>query len=676
MKIHDFPVVKITLFFIIGLLVGFYFKIGLLISLGLQITTIIIFLFSFYISNKRFVQTNAFGLSTFFLFISIGITTNILHDNRTNKNHYSRTTDFDKKHSIILVTRERLKSSLKNDRYFAEIIKVDSKQRVGKIILNIRKNDKNVSLISGSKLLLFEALIPTQKPNNPDQFDYSVYLEHKNVYAQVYSSLENIKISDQQHKDLYHYIYKFREKIIRKLDKSGFGKEELAVLSALILGQQQDISPEVQKDYQYAGAVHILSVSGMHVGFIMIFISILLSSLPNDKKSNIIRIIITISCLWIFTLIAGLSASVVRSAAMFSFITVGAVLNRQNNTYHTIILSLFIILLIEPGFLYDIGFQLSYLALFFIVWLQPILKNLWAPKNKVVTYFWDVMTVSIAAQVGTLPLSIFYFHQFPGLFFVSNLILVPLLFIIMISGSVLMVLALFDFVPTFFLKTIETSVLLMNSFIKEIASLESFIIKNIPLTFTLLILSYILISTFIFLWKKFSYKRLALFFLSYIAFQISLISINWKGKKEKDLIVFNCINKTILGFKKGNSISFSSDTVISAESFERNTIQSYATANYCHITKLNPIKNCYYFKEKKILIIDNERYSNAIADADIIIIRNSPKINLTRMLEKTKPEIIIADASNYKSYIKLWARTCRNKNIPFHSTYEKGYYKL
>lgn len=676
MKIHDFPIVKITFFFIIGLLVGFYFKIGLLISLGLQITSIVLFLFSFYFSNKRFLQTNTFGASTFLLFISIGITTNILHDNRTNKNHYSRTTDFDKKHSIILVTRERLKSSLKNDRYYAEVIKIDDKKRTGKVILNIRKNDKNSLLITGSKLLLIDALTPTQKPNNPDQFDYSAYLEHKNIYAQVYTSLDNVKISNEQQKDLYYYIYNFREKIIRKLDKLGFGKEELAILSALILGQQQDISPEVQKDYQYAGAVHILSVSGMHVGFIMIFISILLSPLPNDKKSNIIRIIITITCLWIFTLIAGLSPSVVRSAAMFSFITVGTVLNRQNNTYHTIVVSLFIILLIEPGFLYDIGFQLSYLALFFIVWFQPILKKLWTPKNKVVSYFWDVMTVSIAAQVGTLPLSIFYFHQLPGLFFVSNLVLVPLLFIIMIAGSILMVFAIFDSVPIFLLKTVEISISLMNSFIKEIASFESFIIKNIPLTFTLLILSYILISTFIFLWKKFSYKRLVLFFLSYIAFQFSLININWKVKKEKDLIVFNCINKTILGFKKGNSISLSSDTIISTYSFEKNVIQSYATANYCEISKVNRIKNCYYFKKKKILIIDNERYSNAIADADIIIIRNSPKINLTRILEKIKPEIIIADASNYKSYVTLWKESCKHKKIPFHSTYEKGYYKL
>lgn len=653
MKILDFPLVKITLFFIIGLLVGYYFKIDLIISLGIQATSIILFLSAFYFSNKKFTQTNAFGICTFLLFFSIGITTNILHDNRTNKNHYTHIPNLDKKHTITLITREKLKSSVKNNRYYAEVIKIDGKERTGKVILNIKKDDKNISLISGSKLFIFNALTPTQKPNNPNQFDYSAYLEHKNIYAQVYTSLNNVKVSNQQQKDLYHYIYKFREKIIRKLDKSGFGKEELAVLSALILGQQQDISPEIQKDYQYAGAVHILSVSGMHVGFIMIFISILLSPLPNDKKSNIIRIVITIASLWLFSLIAGLSPSVVRSATMFTFIAIGTTISRQNNMFHTIIISLLIILLIEPGFLFDIGFQLSYLALFFIVWFQPILKKLWTPKNKIITFIWDILTVSIAAQIGTLPLSIYYFHQFPGLFFITNLVLVPLVFIIMILGSLLMFTSFFDWIPQLLLNTVELLIFTMNAFIKQISSVECFIFKNIPLTFSLLIFSYILITSVILLWKKFSYKRVMTVLTCCIIFQIFLIQANWVSKKRNEFIVFNSRNKTILGLKKGNQLRIVCDSIISNDSFERNTIQSYATANYCKITRTNSIKNCYFFKEKKILIIDNENFSNAITEADIVIIRNSPRINLTRILEKTNPEIIIADASNYKTYVAL-----------------------
>lgn len=676
MKIHEFSIVKIKIFFIIGLLTGYYLKVDLAYSTIIQLVSILIFCISFYFSNKKFTQTNAFGLCTLLLFFSIGITTNILHDNRINKDHYTHLSNLHEKHNFLILVRERVKTTLKNQRYLAEIIKIDNKKSSGKIILNVKKEERNMDFISGSELFVSGFLTPTQKPNNPNQFDYSVYLEHKNIYAQVYTSSEKIKISKEVQKDIYHYIFKFREKIITKLKTSGFNHEELSVLSALILGQQQDISPEIQKDYQFAGAVHILSVSGMHVGFIMIFISLLLKPLPNDKRSNFIRIIITLTSLWMFSLIAGLSPSVVRSATMFSFIAIGTVINRQNNMFHTIIVSLLIILLIEPSFIFDIGFQLSYLALFFIIWLQPMLKKLWTPKNKMITFFWDILTVSIAAQIGTLPLSIYYFHQFPGLFFITNLVLVPMVFIIMILGSLLMLFSLLDFIPIYLLKTVEISVFIMNSFIKEIASIESFILKNIPLTFTLLLASYVVITATILLCKKLNYTRTLTLLVSCIIFQISLIEANWESKSQDNLIVFNSKKKSILGFKKGNQLEIACDSIIPEDSFERNIIQSYATANYSSITKTKPIKNCYFYKNKKIIVIDEEVISRFITKADVVIIRNSPKINLDRLLRKAKPEIVIADASNYKSYVTLWKETCKNKNIPFHSTYEKGYYKL
>ncbi len=676
MKIHEFPIVKITIFFIIGLLTGYYLEIDLTYSAIIQIVSILVFCISFYFSNKKFTQTNTFGASTLFLFLSIGITTNILHDNRINKHHYTHLSSLHEKHNFVILVREKLKTTLKNQRCLAKIIKIDNKKNSGKIILNIKKEEKNNDFVSGTKLYISGFLTPTQKPNNPNQFDYSTYLKHKNIYAQIYTTSEKTKISNEVQKDIYHYIFKFREKIITKLKASGFNHEELSVLSALILGQQQDISPEIQKDYQFAGAVHILSVSGMHVGFIMLFISFLLKHLPNNKKSNFIRIIITLLSLWMFSLIAGLSPSVVRSAAMFSFVAIGSVINRQNNMFHTIIVSLLIILLIEPGFIFDIGFQLSYLALFFIIWLQPILKKLWTPKNKIITFFWDILTISIAAQIGTLPLSIYYFHQFPGLFFITNLVLVPTVFIIMILGSLLMLFSLIDFIPIYLLKTVEISVFIMNSFIKEIASIESFVLKNIPLTFTLLLASYLVITATILLCKKLNYARTLTLLVSCIIFQISLIEANWESKSQDNLIIFNSKKKSILSFKKGNELEIACDTTITEDSFERNTIQSYATANYSTITKTDLIKNCYFYKNKKIIVIDKEVISKFITKADVVIIRNSPKINLARLLQKAKPEIVIADASNYKSYVVLWKETCRSKNIPFHSTHEKGYYKL
>ncbi|SHI49516.1 ComEC/Rec2 family competence protein [Flavobacterium terrae] len=676
MKIQDFPIAKITASFILGILISNYLEIGLEYYLVSTIFCLTLFYFSFYKSNKKIRQTNTFGIITILLFFSIGALTTVLHDDRNNKNHYSHINNLEDKHKIVLITREKLKSTTKSHRYYADVIKIGTKNCFGKVILNLKKDKNESTIVSGSKIYVLGTLTEIQKPNNPNQFDYSNYLKHKNIYAQIYSSTNDIKVDKQLYKDIYHYVFELRENIIQRLKINGFQQEELAVLNALILGQKQDISPDTQKDYQNAGAVHILSVSGMHVGFIMLFITFLLKPLPNNKKSNLCRIFIILISLWIFAFIAGLSPSVVRSVTMFSFITFGSLINRQNNMFHTIIVSLFIILLIEPGFLFDIGFQLSYLALFFIIWFQPMLKNLWSPKQKINIYLWDILTVSTAAQIGTLPLSIYYFHQFPGLFFVTNLVLVPMIFIIMILGSLLMIFSLFDYLPIILLKLVEGLIYCMNVFINKIASVELFVLKNIPLSVAMLITSYIIAITIINLLKKFNYVRFALTLSFLILFQILLIQKNWETKKGNNLIVFSSRNKTIIGFKKGETLEIASNSKIENNSFEKNTIDSYVIANFITNTKTENLKNFYYFDDKKIVVLDSNIPHETIKASEVIILRNSPKINLERLLENSNPKIIIADGSNYKSYIKLWAETCRNKNIPFHSTYEKGYYKL
>jgi competence protein ComEC len=156
----------------------------------------------------------------------------------------------------------------------------------------------------------------------------------------------------------------------------------------------------------------------------------------------------------LFGIVAGLAPSVVRSVTMFSFVAIGQHLRRSVNIYHTLLGSILLILLVQPKFLFDVGFQLSYLALFFILWLHPLLSRLLEPKNKILKYIWEILSVSFAAQIGTLPLSLYYFHQFPGLFFITNLVIIPLTGFIMGLGVVVMVLAFVNLCPYFLSKTL------------------------------------------------------------------------------------------------------------------------------------------------------------------------------------------------------------------------------
>ena len=375
-------------------------------------------------------------------------------------------------------------------------------------------------------------------------------------------------------------------------------------------------------------------------------------------------------------MIAGLAPSVLRSVTMFSFVAIGMYLKRSTNIFHTLLVSMLLILLFEPSFLFDVGFQLSYVALFFILWLQPLLKGIWTPKNKISTYFWDIITVSCAAQIGAMSLSIYYFHQFPGLFFVTNLVLIPFLSVIMAAGVLLMLLAYFNLIPVFLSKMVELSITFTNTYIKWIASIETFVIKNIPLSFALLLASYLLIFTWIIWFKKPSFTKMRLGLISVLIFQIVFVATHWREQSKKEFIVFNAKQNTILAERIGQKVTLYSKDSLTENSFEKRMVQSYVTANFCTLKEPTFLTNTAFFNSTKILIIDKTSVYNTSIKPDVIILRDSPKVNLERLLLTIKPKLIIADASNYKSYVSAWKRTCTTEKIPFHSTYEKGFYKL
>ncbi|WP_134343536.1 ComEC/Rec2 family competence protein [Flavobacterium psychrophilum] len=677
MKILKFPIVRICLWFILGIITTYYYPMSVKCAFSALGISVCVFSYFLVQSYRKFEQRKAFSVSLYLLFFVIGITTTIIHNDTFEENHYTNNLkNFESNHSIQVTIIEKLKNTSNNDRYIAQITQIDNKTSSGKILLNLKKNPITKDFVIGTRLKIEEQLVRNFKPNNPDQFNYGKYLETKGIYAQVFAETSQLKVSTIIDKSIWYYTENFRRKIILNLEKSGFKKEELAVISALILGQQQDISPEVLRDYQYAGAVHILSVSGLHVGFILMFVTFILKPLPKNNYGNFFRLVVILSSLWLFALIAGLAPSVVRSAAMFSFVAIGIFLNRKTNVFHTMLVSLFLILLVAPLFLFDIGFQLSYIALFFILWLQPMLKILWKPKSELVAYFWDIITVSFAAQIGAMPLSIYYFHQFPGLFFVTNLVLIPCLMVIMAIGVLLMILAYFDFVPVLLSKTVALSITFTNTYINWIASIETFVIKNIPLNFWLLIASYLVIFSCIIWFKKPNFTKIILALGSILIFQILFVTTNWQSEIKKELIVFNARKSTIIGKRIGKKIMLYTNNGLTENGFEKKMIQTYATANFCGISNCKPITNTLYFNKNKILIIDKSNIYKKTMNADIIILRESPKINLERLLSSIKPKIIIADASNYKSYVTNWKQTCAKEKVPFHSTYEKGFYKL
>ncbi len=677
MKVLKFPMAKISIGFVIGIGIAHYLKPTLGDVIIILSILVILLIVLFFLSKKRQNLRPYFGITAVLLSIVGGMVCLGIQNEGLNKKHYLHCIQDKNYHCYLSLTvLEQIKSTPKNSRYIVAVHQINHRNCIGKALLNIAKDTALKRWNCGSMLLVEGSFYKNKKTSNPNQFDYKAYLENQQIYAQIFTSKQHLLTTATEDRSLPYYTSRLRNSIIANLEQHHFKTKELNIVIALILGQQQEIDPELVKDYQYAGAIHILSVSGLHVACILFFIQFLLQPIPNHRKGSFIKLTIILLSLWLFGLMAGMAPSVLRSVTMFSFMAIGLYLKRTVNFYHTLLVSIFLILLFEPSFLFEIGFQLSYLALFFIVWLQPLLASLWKPNNKIANYFWGLLTVSFAAQLGTFPLSLYYFHQFPGLFFITNLLILPLLTLILGIALFVVVLSAFNWVPYYPMVALEWSIMGLNSIISWVASFERFILKDIPFNIPLMLSSYLLIIAAILFAKEPKYKRLIYALVALLFFQTTLIYNQYNSKRKKEWIVYDCKGKTLISARENGGV-----IVYSSESFNKNSkeellIKPYVIANFCKIKSKQRLRNFYYYKNKKIMLINGKSNYLIHQKADIVILSQSPRINLERLLQNWKPQLIIVDGSSYTSYKRRWKATALKEKIPFHDTSEKGFYKL
>jgi competence protein ComEC len=298
------------------------------------------------------------------------------------------------------------------------------------------------------------------------------------------------------------------------------------------------------------------------------------------------------------------------------------------------------------------------------------------PKNKILKYIWEILSVSFAAQIGTLPLSLYYFHQFPGLFFITNLVIIPLTGFIMGLGVVVMVLAFVNLCPYFLSKTLEWSLFVIDKIIHTIASFEQFIFKDIPFTMVFMLSFYAVIITMILWFKKPLPQRLIAVLLSLIGLQIVVLCNKWSTEHQQEWIVFNSKKSSLITERNGKAVTLYANDSLLKIGTKNYTLNNYLMGNFSHLAAAKKIKNTAFFKGYTILILDSTGIYPKQQQADILVLTQSPKVNIERLIQSTHPKAIVADASNFKYLQKMWSTTCVKTKIPFHSTSEKGYYVL
>ncbi|MDO6599492.1 MULTISPECIES: ComEC/Rec2 family competence protein [Tenacibaculum] len=655
---------------IIGISIQYYTNGWQFGAQNLGFLTIFFMLILLLFSQLKRKKIFTFSSWVFFVFIGVLIVYN--SDKRNSENYYN--IHLEENVTAILTIDKILKPGNYYYKYEAEVSQINEEKTVGKVLLNIPKDCLRKTLNVDDKLFLkpsFTALIPSL---NPHQFNYKEYLARQGIYHQVFVNNHQFKIIDKRSFSLYGLASKVRFEIQKSLKKYNFKDEEYAVINALLLGQRQDISKELINDYSRAGAIHILAVSGLHVGIVLLILNWLFKRLDTSKIGRFSKTILIITLLWMFAFIAGLSASVVRAVTMFTFVAIGQSFKRKRIVEHSLIASMFLLLLIKPLFLFDVGFQLSYLAVFGIIWVQPRLYGLWQPKVVVLDKGWQLFTVSIAAQMGVLPISLYYFHQFPGLFLLSNLVIIPFLGTILIGGIIVIMLSLFEVLPEFVADSYGFVISLMNTFVSWISKQESFLFSEISMSGILMLAWYfVIIFGFLFLIEK-RPKKLVFWLISIVIVQSFVFYGDFQKKKKHEFIVFHKNKKSVLGERVGDTLHVFHNlnaTIIK----EDKMLTSYKVGEAINLKYETRNPSIFQFKNQHIIVIDSLGiYKVNSLKNPIVILQNSPKINLERLIVTLNPKEIIADGSNYKSYIKSWQVICTNTKTPFYPTGKNGAY--
>lgn len=676
MKIFNFTIIKLTICLVLGILIGYFIPIPLKGSLYFSALLLLLLATAYLVSRKQFLKTIWFGLLAFLAMISIGILTININNPRNSKNHYTHhiLNETSAVNTITFRVREVLKPNAYYDKYVVDILQLNKTKTTGKSLLSIKKDTLQTPLAVDAILTTRSVFQDLNYPLNPYQFNYQSYLEKQYIYHQInIRGTEIFPISTDTH-TVFGHANTIREFINKKLDPYHFKPDEIAVINALFLGQRQNLSADIYNDYRNAGAIHILAISGLHIGILLLILNWVMKPIERLKHGKLLKAAILVSILWSFAIIAGLSASITRAVAMFSIITIATNLKRPTNILNTLAISIFIILLLKPLYIFDVGFQLSYMAVFAIVTIDPMLYKLWQPKNKITDKFWHTITVSIAAQLGIAPLLLFYFHQFAGLFLVSSLI-IPLLFYILGFGIIVILGAYLNILPQFVANFFGYTISAMNTVMRFISEQEAFIFNDIPFNIWLLLASYFLIISLVTAFKHRNYNSLKWILFAVISFQCAFMYTK-HNKTSNEFIVFHKNRFSMIGNLKKDTLSLAHnlDSIVFLKS---STIKNYTVGNFVQTVKPVNLESVYLLKNKTLLVVDSlNAYKVKSFKPDYILLQQSPKINLNRLIDSLKPKQIIADGSNYKTYTAQWKSICRKRKLPFHDTHEKGAFIL
>ncbi|MEO8887466.1 MAG: ComEC/Rec2 family competence protein [Mucilaginibacter sp.] len=678
----EIPFVVLIIPFLLGITIGLNFSSGVYTTL---LTTAFAVLSVVFIAlNISYNKLNLYklkwigGLLMALILLLAGWISVVNYNELNSKNHFAKTPS---QYLIVNINNEPV---LKNElvRFTAKVEQEVANQQAtnttGTLLIAI-KDSAATRLSYGDELLIPAKYNAVEPPFNPAEFNYKKYLAHQNIYYQSFLYPKQYAVlSKNKGNPIVAFALNLRQTLVQKLKTNMHDTTAIAVASTLILGYKADLSEDVLQAYSKTGTIHVLSVSGAHVAILYLLLNFVLIFLDGRKYGKLVKAMIIIAAINYYALLSGFSPAVCRAAVMLSLIIIGKTYSRYINTLNILAISAFVLLLYNPLFITDVGFQLSYLAVGGLVVFQPIIYKLLEFKNKWADKLWMLCSISVAAQVITFPLSAFYFHQFPVYFLISNLFITIPVLAIMYSGLLYLLLPQLPYLSKALAYVLEQSILIMNKVLAAIEHSPMAGINKIWLTTTEYVLLYVLIICVFYYW--FNKRNL---FIKIALGCLLLLSISLTYKRIK---TFNSNTITYLNLKKHPAIIFKdgSEAIVLTDlpAIDKNyrySIQPYLDS--CKIAKatiynldqdinttfLKKKNNLIQFQNKKLLIYNTmvKSLSAQKIKIDYLYITGNPKPDITVLKKSFDNNLLVIDGSNSDASINDIISQARENHLDY-----------
>ena len=574
---------------------------------------------------------------------------------------------------LVLELEEPLKPGTFSKRWTAALRELGRQEARGRVLLQLPTQTPDSLWLPGDQLLAIGRVSPPPAPLNPHQFDYASYLQTQGIYGQLRLEPGSFRHITPERRSLLSEASRLRQNLLKKVYASGLSPESRTVLAALVLGDRTRLDPELYASYQRAGAVHLLAVSGLHVGVLMGLAAWLLKPLARSRGGSLARFLLILLFLWTYAFLAGFGASVVRASLLFSFISYAHLSGRGREGPHFLGLAALVMLgLVNPFWLFQPGFQLSFAAVWSIYAFYPAMMRKWPWHKGPARSLGELLCLGNAAQLGVLPISLFYFHQFPMLYWVANLVIVPIMGVVLALGFALVTGIAAGWLPAWPAALFEGALGGINAGVRWVASLEAGLISGIrwsEVELMLAVTGLLLLSAWLARGGNWRIRLAASCLVALFGWQLKEAI---QASRKLEWVVPHRTGASGLWVRQGTEL-----TVISGEpEAYRYALGDYQTGEGIRKVRQDSLRQAYWLGSNNLWIIGPEAYfPDAGPGPDILLLRGSPRVHLDRVLQSLRPALVIADGSNYRSFAKRWEASCMARGIPFHHTATDGAYR-